>query len=78
MLVHGEQFLSGKPDQFRPITCLKTLYKLITVVLSEVLLALQGYSQCTHKHYCTSIDALLVDQMIMEDARTLNQGPSVG
>ena len=29
---------TGKPDQYRPITCLNTIYKLLTTTLAEVLM----------------------------------------
>ena len=29
---------TGRPDQYRPITCLNTTYKLLTVTLAEVLM----------------------------------------
>ena len=90
-LVHGRTVLipkegcEGKPEQFRPITCLNTLYKLLTAVLTEVLLAhvnaagvLPRYQRALLRGHRGCQDALLVDQMVTEDARVRKQGLSVG
>lgn len=75
---------AGRPDQYRPIACLNTSYKLLTAVMSRQLtnhvmaynllpdeqLALrQGRRGCT--------DALLIDAMVGEVARSRNAGLSV-
>ena len=81
-IVHGRTVLipkegcEGRPEQFRPITCLNTQYKLLTAILSEVLhshvndnglLPVQQRALMRKHRGCH--DALLADQMMTEDAR---------
>lgn len=66
----------GKPSQFRPITCLNTSYKLLTGLLTlglrrhvDASKALPTEQRALRKGTRGCIDALLVDSLVVEDAK---------
>ena len=61
----------GRPDQYRPITCLNTAYKLLTAVMTEVLYDhamahsyLPPEQWAIRRGHCGCLDALTVDSML--------------
>lgn len=74
----------GKPDQYRPIACLNTSYKLLTSVMSKQLMAhveeneiLPEEQLALRKGRRGCTDALLIDHMISDNAWARNAGLSV-
>jgi len=74
----------GRPEQYRPITCLNTSYKLLTAVLTEVLYEhVQLYDILPKEQYAVRrgrrgcLDALLVDSMVAREARLRRRSLSV-
>jgi len=66
----------GKPDQYRPITCLNTSYKLLTAVLMEVLYEhavlhsiLPEEQYTVRRRHKGCLDALLKDSMVAREAK---------
>ena len=65
----------GRPDQYRPITCLNTAYKLITAVMTEVLYHHSidwGYlppeQRAIRRGQRGCLDALMIDSMVTREA----------
>ena len=74
----------GRPEQYRPITCLNTSYKLLTAVLTEVLydhviqydiLPKEQYAIRRGRRGC--LDALLVDSAVSREAKRKRKSLSV-
>ena len=66
---------ASRPEQYRPIACLNTIYKIITVVMEIVLrdhvmehntLPPEQFALRKGRRGC--LDALMVDSMVAEDA----------
>jgi len=74
----------GRPEQYRPITCLNTAYKLLTAVMTEVL-----YKHSTEWGYLPPeqrairrgrrgcLDALMIDSMVTREAVARHRDLSV-
>ena len=67
---------TGKSDQFRPIACLNTSYKLLTGAMADILLEhvfelgiLPAEQKALRKETRGCLDALAVDMVIAEEAR---------
>ena len=65
----------GKPDQYRPITCLNTAYKLLTAVMTEVLYKhptewgyLPPEQRAIRRGRRGCLDALMIDSMMTREA----------
>ena len=65
----------GRLDQYRPITCLNTAYKLLTTVLTEVLYDhamehayLPPEQWAIRRGHRGCLDALMVDSMVAREA----------
>ena len=65
----------GRPDQYRPITCLNTAYKLLTAVMTEVLYHHSidwGYlppeQRAIRRGRRGCLDALIIDSMVTREA----------
>jgi len=76
---------TGSPEHYKPITCLNTQYKILTAVLSEVLLQhvtnnriLPMQQRALLRAHRGCQDALLIDRMVVEDAQVHKQSLSVG
>ncbi len=74
----------GRPEDYRPITCLNTAYKLFTGVMASELwrhVESNGVMPCEqkalHRGQRGCLDALLVDGMITEGAKVRRGGLSV-
>ena len=74
----------GKPDQFRPITCLNCSYKLFTGVLTAILMAhvtnknvLPEEQKALRKGRRGCLDAVAVDGMIVEETKLYSRNLSV-
>ena len=66
----------GKPDQYIPITCLNTGYKLLTAVITILLRQhvdkhsiFPAKQRALRKEKCGCLDALLIDSMVNEEVR---------
>ena len=75
---------TGKPDQYRPITCLNTSYKLLTTTLAEVLMAhvtaknlLPEEQKALRRGRRGCLDALTVDAAIAREAQVDKRDLSV-
>jgi hypothetical protein len=75
---------TGEPDKFRPITCLNTLYKLLTGVLTEVLyehVMTQGLSpdeqKALRKWQRGCLDTLVIDKAIASEAKLYRRNLNV-
>ena len=81
LLVKGRTVLipkegcQGRPEQYRPITCLNTAYKLMTAVMTEVLYEhVSTYSdlpmeqRAIRRGHRGCLDALMIDSMIAKEA----------
>lgn len=74
----------GKPDQYRPITCLNTGYKLLTAVITILLrqhvvehAILPAEQKALHSGRRGCLEALLIDSTIVHEARTDKRNLSV-
>ena len=74
----------GRPDQYRPITCLNTAYKLLTAVMTEVLydhVMVPSYlppeKRAIRRGHHGCLDALMVDSMVAQEAMVCRCGLSV-
>ena len=60
----GEEGCSGRPNQYRPITCLDTTYKLLTRVAAEILM-----DHVVRKNLLPEEQALIIDRAAVREAR---------
>ena len=74
----------GKPEQYRPITCLNTAYKLLTAVMTEVLYKhsvecelIPQEQRAVHRGRRGCLDALVIDSMVAQEAVKTNRNLSV-
>ena len=74
----------GRPDQYRPITCLNTAYKLLTAVMTEVLhdhVMAHAYlpleQRAIRRGHRGCLDALMVDYMVAREAMVRRRNLSV-
>lgn len=74
----------GKADQYRPITCLNTCYKLLTAVMSIMIAdhvresdIMPAEKKALRKGRRGCLDALLVDQAVVGEARAAKKALSV-
>ena len=65
----------GKADQYRPITCLNTVYKLLTAVITNLLQAhvkeyaiILAEQRALQKGRRGCLDALMSDSMVTQEA----------
>ena len=65
----------GRSDQYRPITCLNTAYRLLTAVTTEVLydhVVMHSYlppeQRAIRRGHHGCLDALMVDSMVAQEA----------
>ena len=75
----------GKPEQFRPITCLNCMYKALTGALTHVLMdhaqatgVLPNEQKALRKGCRGCLDALTIDDAVAREARTWRRNLSVG
>ena len=89
-LASGKTFLIpksnklDKPSEYRPITCLNTIYKIFTGLIAGYLKNHVMINEVWDKeqlgareHVLGTIDQLLVDQCIMEEVKTYNRNLAV-
>ena len=74
----------GRPEQYRPITCLNTAYKLLTAVMTEVLYEhamahsyLPLEQRAIRRGHRGCLDALMVDSMFAREAMVRRRNLSV-
>ena len=74
----------GRPEQYRPITCLNTAYKLLTAVMTEILYdhstewdILPPEQRAVRRGRRGCLDALMVDSMVAQAAVKRNRDLSV-
>lgn len=84
MLIAKEGY-DGKPDQFRLITCLNTTYKLLTGVVTQLLMvhmtevdALPREQKAMRRGRRGCLDALVVDSMVAQEAKGEKRNLSMG
>ena len=73
----------GRPEQYRPITCLNTGYKLLTAVMTEVLYdhaiaysCLPLEQRAIRRNRSGCLDALMIDSMVSGEARACSRNIS--
>lgn len=76
-------FKTGQPDKLRPITCLNTMYKLLTTVLAEMLLdhvtrkgILPEEQKAMRRGRRGCLDALVIDGAVSREAQVHKQSLS--
>ena len=74
----------GRPEQYRPITCLNTEYKLLTAVMTEVLYdhaiaysLLPPEQRAIHRGHRGCLDALMIDSMVAKEVMVRHRDLSV-
>ena len=74
----------GRPEQYQPITCLSTAYKLLTAVMTEVLYDhaiahpyLPSEQRAIRRGHRGCLDALMVDSMVAREAMVRRRNLSV-
>lgn len=74
----------GRPEQYRPITCLNTAYKLLTAVMTEVLydhaiayLYLPPEQRAIRWGCRGCLDVLVIDSMVAKEAMERHRNLSV-
>ena len=80
-----KQGCQGKPDQYYPITCLNTAYKLLTAVLTEIIAdrvwdidVILRVQKALRKKRRGCLDALLIDGTVAREAKDERHTLSVG
>ena len=65
----------GRPDQYRPITCLNTLYKVLTGAITQILMGhveakglLPGEQKAMQKGQRGCLEALVIDGAVAREA----------
>ena len=71
----------GRPEQYRPIICLNSAYKLLNTVMTEVLyehiMAYSDLPQAIHRGHHGCLDALMVDSMVTKEVKVCRRDLSV-
>ena len=75
---------TGSPDQYRPITCLNTMYKLFTSVLTRILMhhvssknLLPEEQKALRSKTRSYLDALVIDAAVAQESKTYRRNLSV-
>ena len=75
---------TGQPDQYRPITCLNTMYKLLTGMLTAILMKhviekdlLPEEQKALRKRRRGCLDAIVIDQSVALEAKMYRRNLSV-
>ena len=83
VLIPKEGWVGG-PDQFRPITCLNTSYKVLTGIITAILMKhmlekdlLPKEKEALMKKRRGYLDALVIDKAAGLEAKTYRRDPSV-